>query len=369
MFAFSKSHSFTAYLGAMLLVAMMALTGCGGDGKDGSPSDSTPKDSNNKDASNKDSSSSTSKTLTLYCGRSKKLVEKVIEKFQAETGIKVEVKYGNTPQLALAIREEGDRSPADVFWAQDAGALGALAKEGKLAALPDDVFANIPAIFSTTDKTWVGTSGRARVIAYAPSRVKKEDLPESVFDLTDEKWKGKVGWAPGNGSFQAFVTAMRAVHGDDKTRQWLKDMKANKAVEYPKNTPILAALAAGEIDLGIPNHYYLLRFKKEDANFPVSQQFFKAGDVGNLVFVAGAGALKTGKNQDAAQKFIRFLLTKESQQYFTDEVNEYPVRSDVQPSSELIDLKGLEGAAPDVDLDVLNDHSGTLELLSDVGLI
>lgn len=307
-------------------------------------------------------------SLEIYCGRSKSLVGPVIAQFEKQTGIKVNVRYGQTSQLALALQTEGDRTNADVFWAQDVSALGLMAKEKLVSKLPDDVFAKVPAWAKPESKLWVATSGRARVLGYAPSRVAKSDLPKSIFELTDPKWKGKVGWAPANGSFQAFVTAMRQIHGDAKTKAWLRGMKENGAKVYPKNTPIVQALADGEIDLGIPNHYYLLRFLAKDPKFPVAQTFFKDGDVGNLVMVSGVCVPKVSHNQENAAKFVRFLQSAPAQKYFTLVVNEYPVSVDVEQNKKLVAQKKLMAAAPEIELDSLQDLEGTLKLLREVGL-
>lgn len=308
-------------------------------------------------------------SLVLYSGRSKKLVQPVLDRFKAESGIEVKVKYGKTAQLALALEEEGVHSSADLFWAQDAGALGALTERGMFQKLPEEILSQVPDYLHSTQATWVATSARARVLAYSPSRVPKDQLPASVFDLADSKWKDRIGWAPSNASFQAFVTAMRLKHGEQSTKKWLSDVKNNGAKIYAKNTPILQALAAGEIDLGLPNHYYLLRFKKTDPDFPVAQTFFKSGDVGNLVNVAGIGVLKTSKNSEAANKLVTFLLEKQAQEFFTSEVFEYPVRRDVAPHQGLEPLEQLDKNALDVDLNALKDLEGTLEMLREVGLL
>lgn len=307
--------------------------------------------------------------IVLYSGRSKSLVDPIIQQFQKDTGIKVVTKYGNTAQLALTLQEEGTRSPADVFWAQDAGALGAVSKAGMFKALPSSITNGIPAHFTNSDKTWISTSGRARVIAYAPGKIKVDDLPDSVFDLTDPKWKGQVGWAPTNGSFQAFVTAMIHAHGKDKAKAWLTGMKKNGAKAYPKNTPIVQALAAGEITVGLPNHYYLLRFKASDGNYPVEQTFFKEGDIGNLVMVSGAGVLKTSKNQLPAMELLQYLMSPKAQQYFTSQVFEYPISDQVIPNSRLVPFDELNKRVPKIDLEALADMETTLKLLSEVGLI
>lgn len=307
--------------------------------------------------------------LVLYSGRSRSLVEPIIDQFRKETGIEVTARYGNTAQLALAIQEEGERSPADVFWAQDAGALGALSKAGVFVDLPDSVVDRIPLRFRNSKLTWVATSGRARVLAYSPDRVSADELPKSVFELSDPKWRGRVGWAPANASFQSFVTAMVVQHGEVRTREWLRAVRDNGAKAYPKNTPIIEALAAGEIDLGLPNHYYLLRFKASDSRYPVEQTFFRAGDSGNLVNVAGVGILKASARAESALKFVEYLLSPRAQQFFTREVFEYPVTEDVIPNSRLVSLDSLLELVPDVNLDDLDDLRNTLRLLTEVGLL
>lgn len=307
--------------------------------------------------------------LVVYSGRSKGLVHPIIKQFEKETGITVKVRYGNTAQLAVALLEEGEKSPADLFWAQDAGALGAVSKHGLFQALPESVLSKVPAKFRNADGTWTATSGRARVLAYAPERVKAEELPRSVFDLTDAKWKGRVGWAPQNASFQAFVTAMRVLEGEEKTEEWLRGMKANGAKSYPKNTPIIRALAAGEIDLGLPNHYYLMRFKKGDSGFPVEQTFFASGDAGNLVNVAGIGVLKSGNHTEEVSSFIEYLLSPKVQQFFISEVFEYPVTDAVIPSEKLLPLDELLKLTPELNLEKLDDLEGTLKLLREADIL
>ncbi len=307
--------------------------------------------------------------LTLYSGRSKSLVQPLIQQFEKETGITVKVSYGNTTQLAAALMTEGEKSPAALFWAQDAGALGAVSKKGLFAKLPEAIQEKVPANFRHADGSWVATSGRARVLAYSPERITTEQLPKSVFELTQPMWKNRIGWAPRNASFQAFVTAMRMQAGETRAEEWLRGMKENGAKTYAKNTPIIEALAAGEIDIGLPNHYYLLRFKKSNANFPVAQTFFKANDPGNLVNVAGIGILKSSKHQKTALTFVEFLLSAKAQQFFVSEVFEYPVIDGVIPNANLIPLPALLKLVPTFDLNEMDDLEGTLALLRKVGIL
>ena len=302
-------------------------------------------------------------SLTVYSGRSKSLVEPIIKQFEKETGIEVKVNYGGTTQLAAALLTEGDKSPAALFWAQDAGALGAVSKKAMFKKLPETILTQVPSDFRDADGFWVATSGRARVLAYSPERVKMEELPESVFDLTEPMWKGRVGWAPTNASFQAFVTSLRVQVGEERTEEWLRGMKANGIKKYANNTSIIEALAAGEIDLGLPNHYYLLRFKKGNSSFPVAQTFFKASDPGNLVNVAGIGLLKSTENKETALKFMEFLLSAKAQQYFTSNVFEYPVIEGVILNANLLPLSELLQLAPTFNLNEMDDLEGTRDLL------
>ena len=311
-----------------------------------------------------------SKTLVIYSGRSKKLVKPIIEMFTKDTGIKVKVKFGKTAQLALLLNEEikQKKVSADLFWSQDAGALGLLEQAGAFAKIDDKLIKKTPSFLQNKSGLWVATSGRARVIAYAPKKVKKDDIPKSVFDLTKPKYKGKVGWAPTNASFQAFVTAMRVSAGEAKTKAWLEGMKKNGAKSYPKNTAIVKAIAAGEVVYGLPNHYYLLRFKTKDANYPIAQTFFAKRDIGNLVNIAGAGLLKGGKNAANAKTFLTYLLSKKAQEYVTQKAFEYPMIEEVKANKLLLPLKDLLNTAPTVELNKLRDLKGTLKLLTSVGL-
>lgn len=305
--------------------------------------------------------------VTVYCGRKKEFVGSLLDDFKAKSGIDVEVRFEKTATLALKLQEEGNQSPADIYWAQDAGSLGAVAKAGLLAPLPDKLV-NMVQPHYRVGNHWVATSGRARTLAYSKETLTPDALPKSIFDLTDSKWKNKVGWAPTNASFQAHVTAMRVKHGDGKTLQWLKAMKANGAKVYPKNTPIIQALADGEIELGLPNHYYLLRRTSKDANFPVAQTFFAPRDIGNLMNVAGVGVLKTSKNPAAAHALIAFLLGDQGQRHMLSANNEYPVTSSV-PAEHLPSRELMDKLMPDVSLEQLEDLPGTQKLLQEAGLI
>ena len=307
--------------------------------------------------------------LTLYSGRGESFVKPIIEQFQRDTGIKVNVRYGDTAQLAVLIQEEGQRSPADLFWGQDAGAMGALANAGIPAIMAQEIYAGLPEIYTSATGQWVATSGRARVVAYSTTRVKPEELPQSVFDLTRPEYRGRVAIPPTNGSFQAFVTAMRVLHGEQRTLEWLEGIKANEPKTFRNNTTAVAGIADGEADFALVNNYYLPRFKQSDKDFPVAQTFFADGDVGNLVNVAGIAVLKSSKQQDAAVQLVRFLLSPAAQQYFTTNANEYAVTPNVISNPDLTDTRVVLEAAPKINLDQLADLEGTLNLLRKAGLL
>ncbi len=308
--------------------------------------------------------------LTIYSGRNESLVGPLLESFSEISGIEIAVLYGGTASLASQIIEEGENSPADIFIAQDAGALGALAKEGLLAELPEDLLSQVsnPA-FVSPDGLWLALSGRARVLVYGPEALEMAglELPASILDLTGEEWRGLVGWAPTNGSFQANITAMRQLLGDEATLAWMQDMIANDVQVYPKNTPIVAAVIDGEIAAGLVNHYYLFRFLAEDPSITAQLHWFPGGDAGALVNIAGAAVPLTSDNVDEAHALINFMLGTVGQTWFTTKTYEYPVVDGVEPSEDLLPLDEIE--TPELDLSDLDDLAGTLDLIEESGAL
>ncbi len=305
-------------------------------------------------------------SLVIYSGRSESLVAPIIEQFAEVTGVEVKVKYGSTFAVAATLLEEGSNSPADVFFAQDPGGLGAVSS--MLSALPADVVLKVPEWARASDGSWVGISGRARVLVYSTELVSEDELPTSVMDLTDPKWKGKLGWPPGNASFRTMVTAMRQMWGEEETRQWLLDMQKNEPGVFPKNTPIVAAAGAGEVAIGLVNHYYLHRFIQESGDdFAARNLFLENGGPDSLVMVAGAGILGTSENRDNAESFMRFMLSTVAQQYFAGQTFEYPLVEGVKTHRLLPPIDTLNG--PDIDLSSLSDLAGTDALLRETGVI
>jgi iron(III) transport system substrate-binding protein len=306
--------------------------------------------------------------LTVYSGREEDLVAPLLEQFEEETGTELDVRYGDTAELAATLIEEGDNSPADIFFGQDAGALGALEKEGLLAEVPPTALDRVPSRYRSPEGRWVGTSGRARVVAYNEDNVSRGELPASILDFTDPEWKGRIGWAPTNGSFQAFITAMRLTEGEEATEEWLRGISANEPVVFDNNIAIRDAIASGEIDVGFINHYYVAEAVAEEGEgYPVKVHHPPAGDIGSLINVAGVGIVGASDKQEEAAEFAEFLLSDEAQRYFATEAKEYPLVPGISPDPAVTPLGQIQ--QPDVELGQLDDLDGTLDLLQRTGAL
>ncbi len=304
--------------------------------------------------------------LIIYSGRSESLVDPIIQQFKEATGIDVQVKYAGTSALAATLLEEGGNSPADVFYAQDPGGLAAVSD--MMTTLPGDLIELTPQWARSAEGRWVGVTGRARVVVYGTENLTEADLPDDLWGFTEPQWKGRVGWAPTNGSLQAMITALRVGWGEERTEEWLRAMIDNDVKIYPKNTPQVAAAAAGEIDVGLVNHYYLYRFLAEEGEeFPARNAHLRAGGPGSLVLVSGVGILETAENPENAEAFIRFLLSSVGQQYFAGQTFEYPMVDGVRPSLLLTPLDSI--SQPDITLADLGDLAGTQALLQEVGAL
>jgi iron(III) transport system substrate-binding protein len=301
--------------------------------------------------------------LVIYIGRGETLVQPLIDQYVSESGYQVEVRYAGSAELAAQIMEEGENSPADVFFAQDAGALGAVSKAGYLEVIPTEILELVASEYRAQDGTWLGVSGRVRVFNYDPDKV--SELPSTVFDLAGAEWRGRVGIAPTNSSFQAFVTAMMVIHGEAVTFSWLEAMKVNGVI-YEKNSAILEAVETGQVDAGLINHYYWYAKGNEVGfeNLNSEIMAFESQDVGNLRNVAGVGILS---EDPKAQHFVQFLLSETAQRYFVTETSEYPLIQAVNPLPGLTPLS--EIPAPEFDLNDLEALERTLELIRRAGLI
>lgn len=305
-------------------------------------------------------------SLVIYSGRTQEYIASLFDDFTKETGIKLEVRYGDSAALAAQILEEGENSPADLFISQDAGALGAVADAGLLDLLSPEILNRVEPRYRATNGDWVSLTGRVRIFAYAPDRV--SELPATVDDLLAPSWRGRLGIAPTNASFQAFVTAMIQLRGEAETELWLRGIVANDPKLYEKNSLIVEAIDAGEIDGGLVNHYYIFEVSEElNREINVKNHFFQSGDVGNLVNVSGVGIMKQSEKKDLASNLITYLLSPSSQQRFVAEVNEYSI---VDPTLKPVGLVALDQVgAPEVNLAQLSDMQRTQNLLIKVGLL
>jgi len=342
---------------ALLGAALMLTAACGDSGEPASAS-----------GESETAAAEEGVTLTVYSGRDEEFVGPLLEQFTEDEGIELDVRYGDSAELAATILEEGESSPADVFLSQDAGSLGAVAEEGLLTELDEEILSQVEDRFRSPDGLWVGTSGRARVAAYNTNNVSEDELPPSILGFMAPAWKGRIGFAPTNSSFQAFVAAMIVTEGEEATRTFLEGIVANEPKTYEDNSSTVRAVADGEIDAGFVNHYYIYEVAAEDGEIPVANHFFAGGDPGALVNTAGVGILASSANADAAQTFVEYLTGDAGQTYWAEETFEYPVVDGFEPKEELVPLDEIE--SPELDL---SDLGGTLEpalqLLAEVGLL
>jgi iron(III) transport system substrate-binding protein len=308
--------------------------------------------------------------LVVYSGRSQGLVDPLVEDFKEQTGIEIEVRYGNDAELLAVMSEEGDQSPADIYWANTTGALANASQKGRLVALPDSLTSK-PASYTSSSGEWIPVTVRFRTLAYNPNEVNPGNLPESVMDLSEmEEFEGRVGWTPTYSSFYDFMTSMRLIEGDDVAKEWLQGMKNLNPKSYSSNTPMLQAIAAGEIDIALTNHYYILRMKDSDnPNENVETYHFAEGDVGNLAMVTGAAQLSTAGDSEKAQQFLSFLLSQQAQEFAAESVHEYPVVRGIELPDYMLEAEKALELSPDYDYEQLKQLEGTLNLLREVGLI
>ncbi len=306
--------------------------------------------------------------LVVYSGRNEALVEPLMAQFEQQSGFRVSVRYGSSAEMGAALLEEGDRTPAQVFFSQEVGAIGVLERAGMLAELPAALVGRADERFRPTEgNRWVGVTGRSRVIVYNPDLVPV--VPAGVLDLTDKRYAGQVAWIPTNAGFQAFVTAFRVSKGEAATRAWLEAMKANGAREYASNDEVLAAVDNGDIAIGLINHYYWARLLAEvgDAELNAELVFPKGDDPGGLVNATAVGILAGAAKNEAALAFVAFLLSKTGQTYFAAETLEYPVVEGIADPNGVPPLDQLQGPALDLsDLDSLQESQA---LLTDLGLL
>ncbi|WP_142858557.1 extracellular solute-binding protein [Salinigranum halophilum] len=307
--------------------------------------------------------------LTLYSGRGEALVGELISYIEElYPDFTVRPRYNSASDLVNQIQTEGGNSPADVFFSVNAGALGALKDAGRTVELPQEVLDLVRAEFHDPDGQWVGTSGRARTIPYNTDSLSDADVPDDIFAFPEtEALRDSIGWAPTYSSFQAFITAMRVLNGEEETRAWLEGMQELGVQEFSDEFLVSQAVADGEINAGFANHYYIQRVLAGRPNAPISTAFTE-GDAGAIFNVAGALVMDTAEDRTLASNFVRHLLSAEAQDYFARTTFEYPLVSGVDPIGELPSIDELN-PPQGLDLTQLSDLEGTVRLLRDVGVL
>lgn len=339
-------------LAALLVFVAVLLVGCGFSTEDSGGGSNEPE----------------TEGITLYSGRIPAAIGPAVDMYEEQADRDVQVRFAETADLAATLVEEGDASPADVFFAQEPGAIAAVAEAGLLTKLPQDILDRVPARYRDPEGRWVGVTGRARVIAYNRDVVNQAELPPSPFGLTAPQWQDRVGWSPASSSMQEYVTALRASYGDDRTKQWLEGMVDNGAVAFPDNVTIRDAIAKGEIDAGLINHYYVAQaISEEGSDYPVAV-YFPPGGLGSLMLLTSVGVLESSDRKPEAFAFVRSLLSKSSQFFFTTSSKEYPLAKGV-PAATSLSVPIAKIPVSDSSLVDLKELQGTIELMKESGAL
>jgi iron(III) transport system substrate-binding protein len=309
-------------------------------------------------------------SLTVYSGREEEFVAPLFEQFEGDTGVRVDVRYGDSAELAATIVEEGDASPADVFFSQDAGSLGAVAEAGLFSEIDPEILGRVEERFRSPEGLWVGTSGRGRVAVYNTEALDASELPASILDFANPRWEGRIGLPPTNSSFQAHVAAMMLTIGEGPTRDWLEGLMANGVRFYEDNAATTRAVATREIEVGLVNHYYKFEVEAEDGSLPIANHYFETGDPGSFVNTAGVGILASAEHAEAARTFVDYATGEAGQTWVATETWEYPVSPGHEPSVDILAISRFVGPESQVDLSDLGPAlPGALQLLAEVGMV
>lgn len=307
-------------------------------------------------------------TLTIYNGQHAQTTAALAAAFTEATGIAIDIRKGSSSQLANQIIEEGDASPADIFYSEESPPVAALAEKGLLSKLDDTTLAQIPAEYVAKDGTWLGASLRSRVVAYNKTMVQESEFPSSVLDFATEAWKDRIAYVPTSGAFQEQIVAIEQMKGRDVALDWLKGLKAYGR-PYNGNGAAMKAVEAGEVPAALINNYYWYSVAAEvgDANVKSALFYFGDKDAGALITVSAAGILKSSKKQETAQKFLAFMVSEEGQAAIVGSVAEYPVRPGVESPYALKPFAELD--PPDVTPADLGDAADALVLEHEAGLV
>jgi len=309
-----------------------------------------------------------SRSITVYNAQHESLTKAETDAFTAQTGIKVTLRNGDDSEMSNQIVQEGAASPADVFLTENSPGMTLVDSKGLFAKVDQATRDQVPAQYTAGDGAWVGWAARSTVLPYNPTKLTPQQLPASIMDLAQPQWKGKIGISPSGADFQAIVSAVVQLKGDDAALGWLKGLKANAKL-YQGNTSVMKAVNSGEIEAGVIYHYYWFGDQAESgANSQnVQLKYFKNQDPGAFVSVSGAGVLKSSKHQEAAQKLVAFLTSQKGQQILSDsDAFEYSIASGVAANPKLVPLAELN--PPKVDVSALNGPK-VVDLMRQSGLI
>jgi iron(III) transport system substrate-binding protein len=330
---------------ALLSLAALALSACGSSG------------------------TQSDRAITLYNGQHEQTTAALVAAFEKQTGIKVNVRTGDEAELGNQIMQEGSSSPADVFYTENTPVLEALRERGLLAAVTPSTLTAIPSRYDSAQGDWVGVSARVSVLVYNTSAIEPSQLPNSILELAEPKWKGKLGFAPSETDFQPLITSIVKFDGDATAERWLKGLQANSKI-YPDNETVVAQVNNGESAVGLINHYYWFRLRAEIGASAMHSalHYYAAGDPGDLVNVSGAAVLKSSSHQAAAQKLLAFLVSHTGQETIAHSHSyEYPLRPGVAPAPELRPFAQIK--PPPLTPAELGDGSKALALEQKLGLL
>ncbi len=341
---------------ALAATAALGLTACGGS--------TTPAATGSSDAS----AGAGNGEITVYNAQHESLTKEWIDGFTAETGIKVTMRQGSDTELSNQIIQEGAASPADVFLTENSPAMTQVENADLFADVDEATIAQVPEEFRPSTGKWTGIAARSTVLVYDKNKLTEDQLPTSMLDLANPEWKGKWAASPSGADFQAIVSALLELKGEAATEEWLKGMKENFTA-YKGNSTAMKAVNAGEVDAALIYHYYYYgdQAKTGENSNNVTPYYFKNQDPGAFVSVSGGGVLKTSKNQEAAQEFLKYVTGKKGQEVLKDGTSfEYAIASDVPANEKLVPIAELQ--APTVDPAKLNSEKVT-ELMTSAGLL
>lgn len=309
-------------------------------------------------------------SLTLYNAQHEQVVAALAKDFEKESGISVKVRNGEGPAMAAQLVAEGSASPADVYFTENSPELVLLDEKGMLAKTDAATLSTIPSRYNSPQGDWVGVLARENVLVYNSKKIDAAQLPASLMDLAKPEWKGKVGVAPSDGDFLPVVSAVIAMKGEADALVWLKGLKKNAQL-FDDDEGVVAAVNRGGVATGVVNNYYWARLHVQlgDSATRSAIYHFGNGDVGALVNVSGAAVLKSSKNQEAAQKFLAYLVSERAQQLMANGkiAFEYPLHAGVSPDPILKPFDQL--SPPSLSIEQLGDDSKAAKLMRQAGLL